>query len=99
MVLYIKNKYIFNISLNKWIFLSEVVTVNHLQRIRDIHCLPALMHLRLYLWVESIYNFMNVLAYNHAIELVKTSAGMYVSTSDRWTIEINAEVLIDFALV
>ena len=35
---------ILDFSLNKCIFLSEVATVDHLQSIRNVRCLPTLMH-------------------------------------------------------
>ena len=40
-----KNECIVDISLNKCIFLSEDVTVDHLHNIRDVRSLPALMRL------------------------------------------------------
>ena len=43
MVLFVKkNECILNISLNKYIFLSEAI-VDNLQSIRDVCCLPALI--------------------------------------------------------
>ena len=45
MVLFVKkNECILDISLDKYIFLSEVI-VDNLQSIRDVCCLPALIHL------------------------------------------------------
>ena len=41
-----KNGYILDISLDKHIFLSEVVTVDNLQSICEVCCLPALIRLR-----------------------------------------------------
>ena len=46
MVLFVKkNECILDISLDKYIFLSEVVIVDNLQSIRDVCCLPALIRL------------------------------------------------------
>ena len=46
MVLFVKkDECILDISLNKYIFLSEVVIVDNLQNNRDVCCLPALIHL------------------------------------------------------
>lgn len=84
MVLFVKkNKCILAISLDKYIFLSKVVIIDNLQSIRDFCCLPALICLRFCQRVESIYTFINVLAYNHAIKLVNTGADTCFSTLDR----------------
>ena len=71
---------ILGISLNKHIFLSEVATVNHLQSISDVHCLPTLMLLA---FISEWNPNTRFGLYNHAIKLENNSASTYLSTLDR----------------
>ena len=76
-----KNKCILDIFLDVYIFLLEIATVDHLQHIHHIRCLPALMCLCFFSeW--SPYMFINLLPYYHAIKLVNTGANMCLSTLD-----------------
>ena len=74
---YIKNMNAFLICISldmcMCVFLSEIATINHLQHICHVHCLPALIRL-CFLSEWSPYTFINMLAYNHTIKLINTSA-------------------------
>ena len=64
------------------IFLSEIATVDHLQRIHDVRTLlSSRIDALMFLSVSGIHiHFINVLAYNHTIKLVNTGAGTCLSS-------------------
>ena len=87
MVPHIKNnECILDISLDKCFLLLEIATVDHLQCICHICCLPlswVFPHDEcIYIFCQP-YTFINVLAYKHITELVKSDTSTCHSTLDR----------------
>ena len=84
MMLFVKkNEYILNISLDKYILLSEAI-VNNLQSIRDVSVLSSRFDTLTFLSASGVHiQFINVLAYDHSIELIYTGAGTCFSSLDR----------------
>ena len=81
-----KNEHILDtcISLDMWILLLKIATVNHLQHICHISPLDIPTWCT-YMFYQS-YNFINVLAFMHAIKLINSDTGTCHSTLDKWTI-------------
>ena len=74
MVPYIKENY-FDISLDVCILLSDTATVDHLQHINHVYCLPTGCT---YAFVSewSPCTFINALAFNHTIKVMNTGTSM-----------------------
>ena len=91
----------FSWYLSQHVYLKEITTVNVTFIIFEV----IFPHWCAYAFVSEwspymcMDMFINMLAYNHAIKLVSTSAGMRLSTLDRWTIEINVGVWVDVGLI
>ena len=90
---YIKETdHVFDISLDMYILLSNITTVDHLFTVylsHSLSCLPAwCTYASVCQWVE-IYTFINMLVSNHTIEIVNTSNSTCHSTLNRWKIGNN----------
>ena len=78
-----KNQLILNISLDVRILLLDVATVNHLQHIYHVCCLPTGCNCMFFASEQSPCTFINVLTSNHTIKLVNTGTSTCYSTLNR----------------